>query len=169
MSHQNYYVLNDGHTVPAIALGTVGIQGAKGVTDIVSALQLGYRYIDTSTHYHNEGVVGEAIRRSSVPRDQIMVASKLPGASHEYDKAFNLIHESLYRIGLDYFDVYLIHWPLPMQDKYVEAWQALVDAQKLGLIKSIGVSNFLPEHLERIIDATGVTPAINQVERHPYF
>lgn len=163
------YLLNDGQEVPVIGLGTVNVKGSSGVSAVMNALDNGYRLIDTSTNYNNEGMVGEAIRRSSVPRDQIMVSSKLPGAKHAYDDAIQMIQESLYRMGLDYFDKYLIHWPLPKQDKYVEAWQALVDAQKFGLIRSIGVSNFLPEHLDRIIEATGVTPATNQVERHPYF
>lgn len=163
------YTLNDGQEVPVIGLGTVGIKGAKGVNEVLDALDNGYRLIDTSTNYNNEGMVGEAIRRSSVPRDQILVSSKLPGAKHKYEDAIQMIQESLYRIGIDYFDKYLIHWPLPKQDQYVEAWQALVDAQKFGLIRSIGVSNFLPEHLDRIIEETGVTPASNQIERHPYF
>src|SRR5699024_6298868 len=90
-------------------------------------------------------------------------------AAHSYDQAIQMIQESLYRIGIDYFDKYLIHWPLPKQDKYDQAWQALVDAQKFGLIKTIGVSNFLPEHLDRIIDKKGVTPATNQDERHHDF
>lgn len=164
------YDLNDGSTLPEIGLGTVNIRGAKGVNSIVTAIEEnGYRLIDTSTNYHNEGAVGEAIRRTDVPREQLIISSKLPGSAHDYDKAIMMIQESLYRIGIDYFDKYLIHWPLPKQDKYVEAWQALIDAQKFGLIKTIGVSNFLAEHLERLIDETGVTPATNQIERHPYF
>lgn len=164
------YDLNDGSTLPEIGLGTVNIRGAKGVNSIVTAIEEnGYRLIDTSTNYNNEGAVGEAIRRTDVPREQLIISSKLPGSAHDYDKAITMIQESLYRIGIDYFDKYLIHWPLPKQDKYVEAWQALIDAQKFGLIKTIGVSNFLAEHLERLIDETGVTPATNQIERHPYF
>lgn len=164
------YDLNDGSTLPEIGLGTVNIRGAKGVNSIVTAIEEnGYRLIDTSTNYNNEGAVGEAIRRTDVPREQLIISSKLPGSAHDYDKAIMMIQESLYRIGIDYFDKYLIHWPLPKQDKYVEAWQALIDAQKFGLIKTIGVSNFLAEHLERLIDETGVTPATNQIERHPYF
>lgn len=161
--------LNDGTSLPSTGFGTVNINGAQGVTSVLSAIEAGYRLIDTSTNYNNEGMVGEAIRRSSIPREELMISSKLPGHSHEYDKAILMIQESLYRIGLDYFDKYLIHWPLPKQGKYEEAWQALVDAQKFGLIKTIGVSNFLPVHLERIIEKTGVTPATNQIERHPYF
>lgn len=163
------FELNDGTTLPSVGLGTVHIKGAKGVTSVMNAIQNGYRLIDTSTNYNNEGMVGEAIRRSSVSREELIVSSKLPGASHDYDRAIQMIQESLYRIGIDYFDKYLIHWPLPKQGKYVEAWQALVDAQKFGLIKTIGVSNFLEEHLTEIIDKTGVTPATNQIERHPYF
>jgi len=161
--------LNDGSTFPAIAFGTVNVTGAYGLYDVLNAIEAGYRLIDTSTNYNNEGMVGEALRRSNIPREEIMISSKLPGAAHSYDQAIQMIQESLYRIGIDYFDKYLIHWPLPKQDKYDEAWQALVDAQKFGLIKTIGVSNFLPEHLDRIIDKTGVTPATNQIERHPYF
>lgn len=161
--------LNDGTSLPSIGFGTVKVKGAQGVVSTLSAIEAGYRLIDTSTNYNNEGMVGEAVRRSSVPREELMISSKLPGASHEYDRAILMIQESLYRIGIDYFDKYLIHWPLPKQGQYVEAWQALVDAQKFGLIKTIGVSNFLPEHLERIIEETGVTPATNQIERHPYF
>ena len=98
-----------------------------------------------------------------------MISSKLPGAHHQHDKAIMMIQEQLYRIGIDYFDKYLIHWPNPKDGLYVEAWQALIDAQQYGLIRTIGVSNFLPEHLEKIIDETGVTPATNQIELHPYF
>ena len=161
--------LNDGTSLPAIGLGTVKIKGSKGVMSVLTALDMGYRLIDTSTNYNNEGMVGEAIRQSSIPREELLISSKLPGASHSYDRAIQMIQESLYRIGINYFDKYLIHWPLPKQGKYDEAWEALVDAQKFGLIKTIGVSNFLPEHLDRIIEKTGVTPATNQIERHPYF
>ncbi len=161
--------LNDGTSLPSIGFGTVNIKGAQGVNSVLTAIEAGYRLIDTSTNYNNEGMVGEAVRRSSIPREELLISSKLPGAAHSYDAAIQMIQESLYRIGIDYFDKYLIHWPLPKQDKYVEAWQALVDAQKFGLIKTIGVSNFLPEHLDRIIKKTGVTPATNQIERHPYF
>lgn len=165
----SYFTLNDGKQLPVIGLGTVHIQGATGLESILTALDAGYRLIDTSTNYHNEGMVGAAIRRTPISRHEILVTSKLPGLAHQYDMAIKLIQESLYRTGLDYFDIYLIHWPLPKRDLYVEAWRALIDAQKFGLIRSIGVSNFTREHLNRIIAETGVTPAINQIERHPYF
>lgn len=161
--------LNDGHILPTLGLGTVAIRGDKGMDKIVTAIQNGYRLIDSSTNYDNEGIVGEAIRRSGVPRADLFVTSKLPGKYHKYDDALMMIQESLHRMGLEYFDLYLIHWPLPKRDHYVEAWKALITAQKLGLIRSIGVSNFEPEHLDRIIEETGVTPAVNQIEIHPYW
>ncbi|MCG0732798.1 oxidoreductase [Lactiplantibacillus plantarum] len=163
------YTLRDGLTVPKIGFGTYKLNGAHGVQVIDSAIDRGYRLLDTAFNYENEGAVGEAVRRSSVPRSELLISSKLPGRHHTYTEAINTIQESLYRAGLDYYDLYLIHWPNPKEDYYVEAWQALIDAQKLGLIRSIGVSNFLPEHLERLNKETGVLPVINQVELHPYF
>ena len=130
---------------------------------------MGYRLIDSAYNYENEGTVGEAVRRSTIPRGELRITSKLPGRYQTYDKAVYTIQESLYRAGLDYYDLYLIHWPLPRQDEYVEAWQALIDAKKWGLIRSIGVCNFLPEHIERLEKETGVVPSINQIELHPFF
>jgi diketogulonate reductase-like aldo/keto reductase len=161
--------LNDGVTLPVIGLGTYTLKGNEGANAIQSAIELGYRLIDSAYNYENEGTVGEAIRRSSVPREQLRITSKLPGRYQEYDKAVYTIQESLYRAHLDYYDLYLIHWPNPSQDHYVEAWQALIDAKKWGLIRSIGVCNFLPEHIERLEKETGVKPSINQIELHPYF
>jgi 2,5-diketo-D-gluconate reductase A len=161
--------LNDGTLLPALGLGTYQIKGGQGINQLIAAIADGYRLIDSSTNYDNEGIVGEAIRRSGIPRSEFFVTSKLPGKYHAYEDALNSIQESLARMGLDYFDLFLIHWPLPKRDKYVEAWKALVTAQKMGLIRSIGVSNFEPEHLDRIIEETGVTPAINQIEIHPYW
>lgn len=164
-----FYTLADGFEIPKIGFGTVGLKGYDGAHRIEMALNAGYRLIDSAVNYENEGTVGRAIRNSGVPRNQITVASKLPGRYHAYNEALQAIQESVLRTGLDYIDLYLIHWPNPHEDKYVEAWQALVDAQKSGLIRSVGVSNFLPEHLERIEDEVGVLPVINQVELHPYF
>lgn len=161
--------LNDGTTLPVTGLGTYGLWGNAGANAVSSGINAGYRLIDTAYNYENEGAVGEGIRRSGISREKLWVASKLPGRYHTYEKAMVAIQESLYRSNLDYFDLYLIHWPLPQQDLYVEAWQALIDAQKWGLVRSIGVSNFLPEHLDRIIRKTGVTPSLNQVELHPFF
>lgn len=161
--------LNDGMTLPVIGFGTYKLNGNEGVNAITNAIDVGYRLIDTAYNYENEGTVGEAVRRSSVPRADLSITSKLPGRYQAYDKAVTTIQESLYRANLDYYDLYLIHWPNPKQDHYVEAWQALVDAKKWGLIRSIGVCNFLPEHMVRLEKETGVTPSINQVELHPYF
>ncbi|RTR29125.1 aldo/keto reductase [Robertmurraya yapensis] len=161
--------LNDGLTVPVIGLGTYKLKGNEGASAIQNALEIGYRLLDSAYNYENEGTVGEAIRRSSVPRSDLRITSKLPGRYQEYDKAVTAIQESLYRANLDYYDLYLIHWPNPKQDQYVEAWQALIDAKKWGLIRSIGVCNFLPEHLERLEKETGVLPSMNQIELHPFF
>ncbi|MED4226413.1 aldo/keto reductase [Neobacillus cucumis] len=161
--------LNDGLTIPVVGLGTYKLKGNEGVNSILSAIDMGYRLIDSAYNYENEGTVGEAVRRSSVSREELKITSKLPGRYQNYDNAITTIQESLYRANLDYYDVYLIHWPNPRQDTYVEAWQALIDAQKWGMIRSIGVCNFLPEHIERLEKETGVKPSMNQIELHPYF
>lgn len=161
--------LNDGLTLPVVGLGTYTLKGNEGANAIQTAIDLGYRLIDSAYNYENEGTVGEALRRSSVSREQLRITSKLPGRYQEYDKAVATIQESLYRANLDYYDLYLIHWPNPNQGHYVEAWQALIDAKKWGLIRSIGVCNFLPEHIEQLKKETGVIPSVNQIELHPYF
>jgi 2,5-diketo-D-gluconate reductase A len=163
------YTLNDGNTLPAIGFGTYPLKGDGGIDAIAGALEAGYRLVDTAVNYENEQEVGEALRRSGLPRDEVQVASKLPGRQHGYADAVTSVHESLERLGLDYLDLELIHWPNPSVGKFVEAWQALVDLQKEGRVKTIGVSNFAEAHLTRIIDATGVTPAVNQIELHPRF
>ncbi|MBN9654122.1 aldo/keto reductase [Halobacillus sp. GSS1] len=161
--------LNDGLTIPALGFGTYRLNGNRGASAIQSAIDTGYRLIDTAYNYENEATVGEGIRRSNIPRNELRITSKLPGRYHEYDKAVTAIQESLFRAQLDYYDLYLIHWPNPKEDRYVEAWQALIDAQKWGLIRSIGVCNFLPEHLDRLEQETGIIPSMNQVELHPFF
>lgn len=163
------HTLNDGHTLPAIGFGTYPLRGEEGIAALVSALEQGYRLIDTAVNYRNEEEVGEALRRSGLPREQVIVTSKLPGRHHAYDEAIASTKESLDRLGLDYLDLHLIHWPNPRHGLYVEAWRALIDLREQGLVRSIGVSNFTPEHLGRVITETGVTPAVNQVELHPYF
>ncbi|MEK3795973.1 aldo/keto reductase [Paenibacillus sp. FSL R7-0204] len=168
-NHIPEILLNDGRKAPAIGFGTARIRGAEGVESVKTALDLGYRLIDSAFNYENEGVVGEAVRQSGVARDQLFITSKLPGRHHKYEEAVKTIEESLYRAGLDYYDLYLIHWPNPKVNLYVEAWQALIDARAKGLIRSIGVSNFLPEHLDRLIKETGVVPSMNQIELHPFY
>lgn len=161
--------LNDGTQLPALGFGTYKLNGRAGVDTMVRALRNGYSLLDSAFNYENEGAVGAAVRASGLVRDTIRVTSKLPGRRHRYAEARATVEESLFRTGLDHLDIYLIHWPNPKTGLYVEAWQALVDAQKAGLVRTIGVCNFLPEHIERIVAETGVAPAINQVELHPYF
>ncbi|SEM65649.1 Aldo/keto reductase [Terribacillus saccharophilus] len=161
--------LHDGTILPAVGFGTYSLKGSQGVQAIRSAIDAGYRLLDTAYNYENEATVGQAIKQHGISREEILVTSKLPGRYHQHDNAITTIQESLYRAGLDYYDLYLIHWPNPKQDHYVEAWQALLDARKWGLIRSIGVCNFLPEHLERLKAETGELPVINQIELHPFF
>ena len=162
-------LLNDGLEVPAIGFGTYMLNGADGVNAIKNAIDIGYRLLDTAFNYENEGAVGKAVRQSSIPREELLICSKLPGRHHAYQEAIHTIQESLYRGGLEYYDLYLIHWPNPRVNLYVEAWQALIEAKKQGLIRSIGVCNFLPEHIDRLIKETDVKPSINQIELYPYF
>lgn len=161
--------LNDGRTLPAIGFGTYSLNGSAGVVAIVSAIRNGYRLLDSAFNYENEGAVGRAVREAGLPREELRVTSKLPGRHHRYNEALATIEESLYRAQLDYYDLYLIHWPNPARGLYVEAWQALIEARKRGLVRSIGVSNFLPDHIEKLNSETGVLPAVNQVEMHPFF
>jgi 2,5-diketo-D-gluconate reductase A len=163
------YTLNDGTALPAIGFGTAGLRGDDATTATSSALEAGYRLIDTAVNYENESEVGEALRRSGVPREEILVTSKIPGRDHGYDDAIASTRASMERLGLDHLDLHLIHWPNPSRDQYVDAWRALVDLREQGLVRSIGVSNFTAEHLDRIIDATGVAPSVNQIELHPLF
>jgi len=142
--------LNDDNTLPAIGFGTYPLKDSEPVE---SALALGYRLIDTAVNYENEQAVGEALRRSGIPREEVQITSKIPGRHHGYDDAVASVKGSLTRLGLDYLDLQLIHWPNPSVGKYTEAWQALVDLQKQGLVRSIGVSNFTQEHLAAVIEA----------------
>jgi diketogulonate reductase-like aldo/keto reductase len=163
------YTLNDGSSLPAIGFGTYPLKDDEAVSTIVSAIEAGYRLLDTAVNYGNEQEVGAAVRACGLPREELLVASKIPGRHHGYDDAVASVHGSLERLGLEYLDLHLIHWPNPGVGRYVEAWRALVDLQAQGLVRSIGVSNFTGAHLDRIIDETGVTPAVNQIELHPYF
>ncbi|MFT9055650.1 MAG: aldo/keto reductase [Ethanoligenens sp.] len=161
--------LNDGLRLPAIGFGTYQLNGLQGVEAIKRAVAVGYRLLDSAFNYENEGAVGKAVRECGVPREELRIASKLPGRHHRYHEAIATVEESLYRAGLDYYDLYLIHWPNPKENLYVEAWQAMIEAQKRGLVRSIGVCNFLHHHLERIIRETGVAPSVDQVELYPFF
>ncbi|MFO3687875.1 aldo/keto reductase [Staphylococcus felis] len=163
------YKLNNNQNIDQLGFGTYKLNGTVGAHAMSEAIRIGYRVLDTAYNYENEGAVGQAIKMSHVPRCELFVTSKLPGRYQAYDDVFVTIQESLYRLGLDYIDLYLIHWPNPKQGKYVEAWKAMIAAQKAGLVKSIGVCNFLPEHIETLEKETGVLPVVNQIECHPYF
>ncbi|MGC4815428.1 aldo/keto reductase [Micromonospora sp. DT228] len=159
----------DGTTLPAIGLGTYRLNGSAGVDAIGRAIRAGYRLIDSAVNYENEGAVGRAARSAGDVRDELIVTSKLPGRHHSYDEALTTIEESVFRTGLDRVDLYLIHWPNPSVDRYVQAWRALIEARERGLVRHIGLSNFLPEHIDRLVAETGVPPVVNQIEVHPYF
>ncbi len=164
-----YRPLNDGRELPAVGLGTYGLRGDEGIASMLAAIGSGYRLLDSALNYRNEREVGEAVRGSGVPRDELVVTSKLPGRYHGRSEARRGIEESLATLGLDRIDLYLIHWPLPRVDKYVETWQTMIEAREEGLLHSIGVSNFTQEQLDRLEAETGVVPAVNQIELHPYF
>jgi len=159
--------LNDGTSIPQLGFGVCLIDPAETERIVSVALEAGYRHIDTAAIYGNEEGVGRAIAASGIPRDEIYVTTKLWNDRHgDADAA---LAGSLDRLGLDHVDLYLIHWPCPAQDRYVEAWRSLTGLREQGLTTSIGVSNFLPAHLERLAMATPVTPAVNQIELHPFF
>jgi 2,5-diketo-D-gluconate reductase A len=163
------YQLGDGTTMPAIGFGTYPLKGEDGITAMIDALDAGYRYLDTAVNYENESEVGEALKRSSVPRAQVRVATKIPGRFHAKALALQSLRDSAERLQVETIDVGLIHWPNPSQGLFTEAFEALVEAQREGLVTTVGVSNFTEDHLRRVIDQTGVTPALNQIELHPYF
>lgn len=159
--------LRGGVRIPQLGLGTWQIP-ADVTADVVGhALGAGYRHIDTAAAYRNEQGVGEAVRASGVPREEVFVTTKVWNGDQGFEEAKAAAHASLERLGLDHVDLLLIHWPVPSRDLYVDTWRALIDLQRDGVTRAIGVSNFLPEHLRRILDETGVTPAINQIELHP--
>ena len=164
-----HYTLNDGTTLPKVGLGTYSLWGFSGAEAMSAALQEGYRLLDSAVNYENEGAVGRALRMSGVPREDIRIASKLPGRHHKKSSVARTIEESLLRTGLDYLDLYLIHWPNPSQGLYLEAWEGMIEARERGLVRSIGVSNFLQDYLDLLIEKTGVAPSVNQIELHPYF
>src|SRR5829696_591192 len=161
--------LNDGTTLPATGFGTYPLTGEDGIRAMVSALEAGYRLLDTAVNYGNESEVGEAIRRSGVPREELVVQTKVPGRDHAYERAVASVEGSLERLGLEQVDVVLIHWPNPSVGLYGDAYRALVECRVRGLVRSVGVSNFTEQHLANVIEATGVTPVLNQVELHPLF
>ena len=168
MSHSPF-VAHNGFALPPQGFGTYNLRGERGAQSVRTAVELGYRLVDTAFNYENEGAVGYGMVASDVDRAELIVTTKLAGRHHEREKALVSVEESRRRLGLDVIDLVLIHWPNPAADRYVEAWAALVELRERGVVREIGVSNFLPEHLERIEAATGVRPVVNQIELHPYF
>jgi len=159
--------LNSGHPIPLLGLGTYPMNGEAGVTAMARAIGLGYRLLDTAAKYENEAAVGEAIRRSGVDRAELFVTTKLRGAEHGRAQTRDAVRSSLDRLGLDYLDLYLIHWPLPRLGKFVESYETMLELAAEGVIRSAGVSNFTPAHITSLLDATGVAPAVNQIELSP--
>lgn len=161
--------LNDGNTIPQLGFGVWQVPDDEAETAVAEAIRSGYRLIDTAQGYENEAGVGRAIAGSDVSRQDLFITSKLRNGAHDYDQAMTAFDDSLDRLGVEYLDMFLIHWPVPEQDKYVDAWRALVALKADGRIRSIGVSNFLPGYVDRIIEATGEKPVINQLELHPLY
>ncbi|WP_132048395.1 aldo/keto reductase [Curtobacterium sp. PhB136] len=160
--------LRDGRSVPAIGFGVYKVDDAEAAVAVGTALDAGYRHVDTAEMYGNETGVGKAIRASGLDRDDVFVTTKVWNTNQGRDETLRAFDASLDRLGLDAVDLYLIHWPAAANDRYVDTWRALVELRESGRARSVGVSNFQVPHLERIIAETGQVPAVNQVERHPW-
>jgi 2,5-diketo-D-gluconate reductase A len=169
MNNQQLFALRDGNTIPQLGLGVFQTPPDLTASVVKIALASGYRHIDTAAIYVNEAGVGEGLRTSELAREDVFVTTKLWNADQGFDAALKAFDHSAKRLGLDYLDLYLIHWPSPRRDLYVQSWRALARLKEEGRVRSIGVSNFTADHLKRIIDETGVTPVLNQIELHPHF
>ena len=169
MSSAPLITLNNGATIPQLGLGVWQLDNAQAEASCLTALQDGYRHIDTAMIYGNEEGVGKALKRTEVPRDQIFVTTKVWNADQGFDTTLRAFDTSLAKLQLSALDLYLIHWPLPKRDKYLDTWRALIRLQEEGRVKAIGVCNFNAEHLDRLIAETGFAPAVNQIELHPDF
>ncbi|HEU0317261.1 MAG TPA: aldo/keto reductase, partial [Solirubrobacteraceae bacterium] len=161
--------LSGGVEIPQLGFGVFQVPPADTAEVATRALLAGYRHLDTAAAYGNEAEVGQAIRASGLDRGEVFVTTKCSNDDHGYQQARRAFQASLERLGFDYVDLYLIHWPVPAHDRYVETWKAFIELQAEGRVRAIGVSNFNPPHLARLIEETGVTPAVNQVELHPRF
>jgi 2,5-diketo-D-gluconate reductase A len=161
-------VLSDGARIPQLGLGVYKVADDEARTVVATALELGYRHVDTASFYGNEVGVGQALRASDVPRDDVFVTTKVWNTEQGYDETLRAFDASLDRLGTDHVELYLIHWPAPTQDRYVDTWRALERIAEEGRARSIGVSNFQVHHLERLLGETSVVPVIDQVEAHPW-
>lgn len=161
--------LNDGTQIPQLGLGVFQMDNDTAHRATLAAFEAGYRHVDTAAIYRNEIGVGRAIAESGLSRDDIFVTTKLWNKAQGRENSRVGISRSLEKLGLDHVDLYLIHWPCPAAGKYVETWEQMIDFRSEGLTRSIGVSNFLSEHLDTVVDETGITPSVNQIELHPTF
>lgn len=161
-------VLNNGVEMPQLGFGVWQVPDAEAETAVATALEAGYRSIDTAAAYGNEEGTGRAIARSGVPREELFVTTKLWNSDQGYDATLRAFDASVSKLGLDFVDLYLIHWPTPERDLYVETYKAFEKLYADGRVRAIGVSNFLPEYLERLTAETSVVPAVNQIELHPH-
>ncbi|GAA1678328.1 aldo/keto reductase [Microbacterium lacus] len=159
--------LNDGYDIPQLGYGVFKVPPADTERAVTEAFEVGYRHIDTAAIYGNEEGVGAAIAASGIPRSELFITTKLWNDRHDGEEPHVAIRESLDKLGLERVDLYLVHWPTPAKDNYLHAWQKLIEIRDAGLTRSIGVSNFLVPHLEKIVAQTGVTPAVDQIELHP--
>ncbi len=166
-AHVPAVTLNTGEAMPQLGFGVFQVPDAEAEAVVAEALDAGYRSIDTATLYENERGTGRALAASGIPREDLFVTTKLWNTDQGHDAALRAFDTSLHRLGLDYVDLYLIHWPAPGQDRYVETWRALARIHAEGRARSVGVSNFEPEHLRRLLDDGGPVPAVNQIELHP--
>ncbi len=165
-----HIALNNGMSIPQLGLGVWQAKsGAEVEAAVASALDAGYRLIDTAAVYANETGVGNAIRSSNVPRQELFITTKLWNADQGYDNTFKAFDKSLEKLGLDYIDLYLIHWPTPARGLFIETWKAFEELYKSGRVKAIGVSNFQPHHLDELLAVATIKPVVNQIELHPYF
>ena len=160
--------LNDGNSIPQLGFGVFKVDPKQTERIVTEALEIGYRHIDTARIYGNEEGVGRAIAASGIPREELYVTTKLWNDDQGTQSVFDAFDRSLDRLGLDHVDLYLIHWPTPAKDRYVETWRAFEQLRASGRTRSIGVSNFLAAHLERLLDETDTVPAVDQIELHPY-
>ncbi len=160
--------MNDGRDIPQLGLGVYKVPNKVAVEIVTTAIDAGYRHIDTATLYDNEVGVGDGMRGSGIPRDELFVTTKIWQDDQGYDSTLRAFDESLHRLGLDYVDLYLIHWPAPKRDRYLDTWRAMEKLRSDGAIRSIGVSNFHAHHLDRLIAEAEVVPVLNQVELHPW-
>ncbi|MCA5891792.1 aldo/keto reductase [Isoptericola sp. NEAU-Y5] len=161
--------LNNGVEIPQVGLGVFQVPDDGTQANVEQALEVGYRHVDTAAGYDNEEGVGAALRASGLPREQLFVTTKLRNGDQGYEQALRAFEDSRRALGVDQVDLYLIHWPVPSRDLYVETWRAFEKLLAEGAVRAIGVSNFLPDHLERLVAETDVVPAVNQVEVHPTF